>query len=146
MKKIFLTLLALLSLAGCATSTRYLPYTDQREPAKPKYYFITVYFGNQQPPSSAPYRVIGRVEIQGYASDGVNTDMLVEQAKNIAREKGADAIINANTQVVPYGGTYVVPGHFGYYYYHPTRYIPYGDTFLKFTGELIVFTLTSAMK
>ena len=70
--------------------------------------------------------------------------MLTEQAKQIARNKGADAIINANTQIVPYGGAYVVPGRFGYYHYHPASYIPYGDTFLKFTGELIVFTPASA--
>ena len=144
MKRILFTTVLVLALAGCATSVRYVPYTDQKTPPKPKYYFITVYLASQKVPASQPYRVIGKVDIQGYASDGVNPDMLTEQAKQIARNKGADAIINANTQIIPYGGTYVVPGHFGYYHYHPARYIPYGDTFLQFTGELIIFTPASA--
>ena len=65
--------------------------------------------------------------------------MLVEQAKSIARKKGADAIINSSQDIIPYVGTYVVPGHRGYYHYHRTKFIPYRDTFLKFMGELIIF-------
>lgn len=128
-----------LGLAGCALNTRYMSYTDLTYPPKPNNYFITVYPVSQQLPAAKPYQVIGKVEIQGYLSDGATPDMLLEQAKSIARRKGADAIINANTQAMPYTGTYVIPGHMGYYYYHPARYIPYQNTLLEFTGDLIVF-------
>lgn len=137
MKKIYWIFLIALSLAGCATSSMYMPYTDQVAPAKPKNYFITVYSVSQPPPLAKPYRVVGKVEVRGYASDGVSPDQLMEQAKNIARKKGADAIINANTQMLPYRGSYIVSGHRGYY--HHVRYIPYEDTLLEFTGELIIY-------
>ena len=140
MKKLFLILLIGMTLAGCATTASYMSYTNQRLPPKLKDYVVQVYTTFQHLPSTASYRVIGRVEVQGYASDGVNPLMLSKQAQSIAKKKGADAIINADTQIKPYGGTYVVPGHFGFYDYHPTQYIPYGATFLFFTGELIVFT------
>ena len=143
MKKIFLTILVVLNLAGCATTVRYTSYTDQKSPVKSKDYFITVYPASVQVPVSKPYRVIGKVEIQGNANDGVNSQMLVEQAKGIARKKGADAIINSSQEIRPYVGTYVVPGHMGYYHYHRTKFIPYQDTFLKFMGDLIIFISVS---
>jgi len=142
MKKIILIFLVL-NLAGCAANVRYIAYTEEKFPPKPKYTLINVYPVSQHLPASQPYQVIGKVEIQGYASDGTTPDMLVEQAKSTARKKGADAIINASTQVMPYTGTYVIPGHFGYYHYHHARYIPYQNTLLEFTGDLIVFTTTS---
>jgi len=143
MKRIFLTILVVLNLAGCATTVRYTSYTDQKSPVKPKDYVVNIYPATVQLPTSRPYRVIGKLEIQGNASDGANPQMLVEQAKNIARKKGADAIINVDQQTSPYVAAYLVPGHRGYYHYHRTRVIPYQDTFLKFMGELVVFMSSS---
>jgi hypothetical protein len=142
MKKIILILLVVLSLAGCAISTRYMSYTKQRSPAKPKDYSITVYPASQRPPASQLYRVIGKVEVQGYASDRVSLDTLTQEAKNIAREQGADAIINADRLTKSYNGPFVVPGYYGDYH-EPVVYARNGDTFLKFTGELIIFTSAS---
>jgi len=71
--------------------------------------------------------------------------MLVEQAKSIARKKGADAIINVDQQISPYLGTYIIPGHRGYYRYHRTKFIPYQDTFFKFIGDLIIFISTPSI-
>jgi hypothetical protein len=62
--------------------------------------------------------VIGKVSIEGFAGNGVSPETLTHQAKDIARKRGADAIINARTEV------------FRYYY---------GDSLLRFKGELIVF-------
>lgn len=140
MKKIFLTVLLVLGLAGCATTLRYQSYTPERFPPKSKYFDVAMFYNAQHPPASAPYTVIGQVDIEGYASDGVSPGMLRQQAGTFARKRGADAIINVKLQVTPYSGTYVVPGHYGYYHYHPARYIPYGDTFLSFSGDLIIFT------
>jgi hypothetical protein len=140
MKKIFLVLLAAACLAGCATTVRYMSYTGETYPPKPGNYFVTVFTASQHIPVGQPYRVIGKVEIQGYASDGVTPGMLMDQAESIARRKGADAIINANTVSELYTGTYVIPGHYGYYYYHPARYIPYQNSILQFTADLVVYT------
>ena len=93
--------------------------------------------------------------ISGDASDGVSQDLLNDQAQSIARKRGADVLINASAQVAQYNGTYVVPGHVTYrpidYYgdmyvarYHPTRYIPYQNTILRFQGELAVFSAAPA--
>ena len=144
MKRICLLLLTILSLAGCATSVRYVNYTDEKFLPKPQYYFITIYHDSQHPPSIQPYSVIGRVEVSGYISDGVNPDTLTDQAKTIARKKGADAIINAKTESANYSGVYVASGYIAYHRcyrsYHPTEYIPYSNTLLTFRGELIVFS------
>ncbi len=139
-KKALVLLLAALTLAGCATSARYTPYTGQKFPAKDRYYFVNVYPESQHLPSTQPYYVIGRVDIEGYAGDGISFNSLTNQAKDIARKRGAEAIINAKTETFPYGGVYVAPGYIGRHYYHPPRYIPYGDTLLTFAGDLIVFT------
>jgi len=124
MKRIFLTILAVLVLAGCATSVRYVNYTEQKFPSKDKYYLVNIYPLSQQHPLGQPYYVIGKVEISGFASDGVSPESLADQAKRIARKRGADAIINARTQIARYGWLYG----------------PYRDTVLRFTGELIIFT------
>src|ERR1041385_5722441 len=143
MNRIFLLFLIVLSLAGCAMHTKYVPYTDQRFIPKPKYYFVTVYSNAQRPPATEPYTVIGRVEVSGYISDGVNADTLTDQAKAIARKRGADAIINAKSEAVQYNGVYVEPGNVERYrwrhYYHPAEYIPYQNIQLTFRGDLIVF-------
>ena len=115
--------LCLLVLAGCATSTRYFNYTDQRFPAKDKYYAVNVYPEAQPLGASTPYFVIGKVSVEGFASNGVSSVSLTNQAKEIARKRGADAIINARTNV--------------FQYYD-------GDELLRFKGELIVYT--SAVK
>ena len=70
-----------------------------------------------------PYYVIGKVSIEGFASNGVSPETLTNQAKEIARKRGADAIINARTEV--------------FHYYD-------GDALLRFKGELIVYA--SAVK
>jgi len=150
--KLFPVILAALTLAGCATSTRYIPYTDQKFPAKSKYYFVTVYNGSQKPPAEAPYQVIGKVEVSGRPIDGVTPELLVDKAKSVARARGADAVVNASSESATYSGTEIIPGHTTYrgFYaghhervyvarYHPTRYYPYVDTVLRFKGELAVF-------
>jgi hypothetical protein len=116
-KQILLLGLCLLVLAGCATSTRYINYTDQRFPPKDQYYVVNVYSQAQPIPASNPYYVIGKVSVEGFASNGVNPEGLTNQAKAIARKRGADAIINATTEVFHY----------------------YGDALLRFKGELIVY-------
>ncbi len=110
--------LAVLVLAGCATSTSYVNYTTQRFVPKDGSYIVNVYPESQALGAGRPYFVIGRVSIEGFASNGVNPGSLTNQAKEIARKRGADAIINART--------------IEYRYY-------YGDVLLRFKGELIVY-------
>jgi hypothetical protein len=136
MKRILLLLIVALSLAGCALNTRYVSYTDQKFPPKTKYYFVNIYPETQTSPLAQPYRVIGRVEVSGHASEGVHADALTDEARSIARARGADAIINSRTEAASYGGVDVVPGHCGYYRCRPPEYIPYNDTVLTFRGEL----------
>lgn len=138
MKRLIGACLIILTLAGCAINSRYVNYSDQKYLHKQKYYYITIY---ESQPSSAPqpFQVIGRVETSGYINNGVTFDSLIDQAKKIARTKGADAIINAKTENVTYNGTEVVPGYIGHHYYRPAEYITYSDTLLRFQGELIVF-------
>ena len=107
-----------LVLAGCATSTRYINYTEQRYPPKDEFYSVNVYPQSQKLDASNPYYVIGKVSVEGFASNGVNPDSLSAQAKEVARKRGADAIINAKTEI------------FRYYD---------GDALLRFKGELIVY-------
>ncbi len=118
-KKRLLIGLAVLILAGCATSTRYVSYSMQRYPAKDKFYTVNVYPSAQALPAGTPYYVIGNVSIEGYVSNGVNPMSLTSQAEDIARKRGADAIINAATQEFRYYG---------------------GDDLLRFKGDLIVYT------
>jgi hypothetical protein len=119
LRKMLLLGLIVLGLAGCATSTRYVNYTDQRFPPKDAFYAVNVYPESQALGSANPYYVIGKVSIEGFASNGVSPESLTNQAKEIARKRGADAIINARTEV------------FRYYD---------GDALLRFKGELIVYT------
>jgi hypothetical protein len=74
-------------------------------------------------PTSNPYYVIGKVSIEGFASNGVSPESLANKARIIARKRGADAIINAATEA--------------YRYY-------YGDELLRFKGELIVYAPQAA--
>src|SRR5277367_3765646 len=96
-KQILLLGLFVLVLAGCATSTRYVNYTYQRFPPKDQFYTVNVYPESQALPASNPYYVIGKVSIEGFASNGVSPETLTRQAQEIARKRGADAIINART-------------------------------------------------
>ena len=116
--KILLLGFFVLVLAGCATSTRYVSYTPQRFPPKDVLYTVNVYPRTQALSVSNPYYVIGKISVQGFASNGVSPLSLTNQAKDIARKRGADAIINARTEVFPYYG---------------------GDQLLRFIGELIVY-------
>ena len=120
--KILLLGLSIVVLAGCTTSTRYINYTDQRFPPKDKFYTINVYPQEQVLAVSNPYYVIGKVSIEGFASSGVSPESLTNQAKEIARKRGADAIINAGTVA--------------FRYYN-------GDALLRFKGELIVYAPAS---
>jgi hypothetical protein len=113
--------LIVLVLAGCATSTRYISYTPQRFPPKDASYVVNVYPESQALPASNPYYVIGNVSIEGFASSGVSPMSLTNQAKEIARKRGADAIINVRTEMFRYYG---------------------GDALLRFKGELIVYAPT----
>ena len=115
--------IGLLLLAGCATSTRYVDYTDQRFPAKDEFYAVNIYPASQALNASTPYYVIGKVSIEGLTSSGVSPETLTNQAKKIARKRGADAIINAGTQAFRYYG---------------------GDLLLRFKGELIVYAPQTA--
>ena len=115
--RILLLGLVVLTLAGCATSSRYDQYTAQRFPPKDQYYAVNVYPEAQALPASNPYYVIGKVSIEGYASEGVNPEMLANQARSIARKRGADAIINSRTEIIRY----------------------WRDALLRFRGELIVY-------
>lgn len=139
MKKIFLLFLILLGFTGCAVNSRYTAYTDQKFAPKSRHYAVNIYTASQKPFSDAPYYVIGKFNVSGYANDGVTPDDLRSYAQRIARNKGADAIINAVAENILYNETYVRPGYFGRYRYHPTEYIPYGDTLLTLQGELAVF-------
>jgi len=122
-KKILFLGLFVLVLAGCATSTRYVNYTDQRFPPKDQYYTVNIYPVTQALAASNPYYVIGKVSIEGLASSGVSPETLANQAKKIARRRGADAIINAKTEAYRYC---------------------YGDELLRFKGELIVYAPETA--
>lgn len=117
-KKILLLGLFVLVLAGCATSTRYVNYTVQRFPPKDQYSTINVYPESQAIGAGNPYYVIGKVSIEGFASNGVSFESLTNQAKEIARKRGADAIINTRTAMFRYYG---------------------GDALLRFQGEFIVY-------
>ena len=121
MKMLLLGFTALL-LAGCATSTRYDNYTEQRFPPKDQYYTVNVYPETQALPTANPYYVIGKVSIEVYASEGVNPEMLANQARSIARKRGADAIINSRTDIIRY----------------------WRDALLRFRGELIVYAPATA--
>jgi hypothetical protein len=116
-KRILLLGLLVLGLVGCATSTRYVHYTDQRFPPKDQYYNVNVYPYTQALPVANPYYVIGKVSIEGYASYGVTPEMLTNQARRVARQKGADAVINSKTEIIHY----------------------WRDALLRFTGEFIVY-------
>jgi hypothetical protein len=118
-KRILFLGLFVLILAGCATSTRYVNYTTEQFPPKDPLYNVNVYPQSQALPASNPYYVIGQVSIEGFASNGVSPEVLTSQAREIARRRGADAIINARTMA------------FRYYD---------GDALLRFKGELIVYT------
>jgi hypothetical protein len=117
-KNILLSGLLVLVLAGCATSTRYVNYSAQQYPPKDPAFAINVYPQTQPLGAANPYYVIGKVSVEGFASNGVNPETLAKQAKAIARKRGADAIINAGTVAFRYYG---------------------GDALLRFTGELIVY-------
>ena len=110
--------LFVLVLAGCATSTRYVNYTDERFPSKDPLYAVSVYSPTQVLDASHPYYVIGKISIEGFASNGVSPESLTNQAQKIARKRGADAIINARTEMFRYYG---------------------GDALLRFKAELIVY-------
>ena len=116
MKILLLGFVALI-LAGCATSTRYVDYTDQRFPPKDQYFAVNVYPETQAIPAANPYYVIGKVSIEGYASDGVTPETLANQARRMARKRGADAIINSRTEIIRY----------------------WHDALWRFRGELIVY-------
>ena len=110
--------MAVLLLAGCATSTSYINYTNQQFPAKDRSYAVNVYSKSHPLGLAKPYYVIGEISVEGFASNGVNPGGLTGQAQDIARKRGADAIIDAETKIFHY----------------------YGDNLLRFTGELIVFS------
>ena len=139
MKKIFLLLVIVLGLAGCALNTRYISYTDQRFPPKTEYYSISIYPETQAPSFAQPYRVIGKVEISGHVGDGITAETLADKARAVARARGADAIINSRTETATYNGVETIPGRCGYYRCRPPAYIPYSDTVLMFRGELVAF-------
>ena len=120
--RILLLGLVVLTLAGCATSSRYDQYTAQRFPPKDQYYTVNVYPETQALPTTNPYYVIGKVSIEGYASEGVNPEMLANQARSIARKRGADALINSRTDIIRY----------------------WRDALLRFRGELIVYAPATA--
>jgi hypothetical protein len=120
---LFLGLSAVL-LAGCATSSNYINYTNQRFPAKDPYYTVNVYPESQPQGASNPYYVIGKVSVEGFASNGVSPEGLANKAKIIARKRGADAIINAKTEVFHY----------------------YGDALLRFKGDLIIYAPAETAK
>lgn len=126
-------------LTGCAVNTRYISYTGQPLAPKPKDYFITIYPESRVPAGAQSFRVIGKVELSGHVSDGVSAEALADQARDVARAKGADAIINARTESARYSGVNVFPGGCGRHYCHPDRYVPYSDALLTFRGELIAF-------
>lgn len=146
MKKIFLSLLIVIGLAGCAVSSRYVAYTDRKFSPRPKHTMVNIYDVSQKLPATMPYYVIGKVDLSAYASSGATPADLRRKAQAIARKKGADAIINAESEHMPYRDVYVGGGYYGRHYYHPRYYIPYGDTLLTFSGELIVFSTTTAQQ
>ena len=122
-KKILLSALLILVLAGCATSSNYVSYTALRFPPKDKMYTVIVYPASQALDAKIPYYVIGKVSIEGFASNGVNPESLADQAREIAQKRGADAVINAKTESFRYYG---------------------GDALLRFKGELIVYAPAAA--
>jgi Prokaryotic membrane lipoprotein lipid attachment site len=139
MKKTILLFFILLGLTGCAINSRYVNYTDQKFAPKPGHYAVAIYPASQKIVFEAPYYVIGKLDLSSYASAGETPETLRDYAQKIARNKGADAIINAVAENILYNEVYVRPAYFGRYGYHPREYIPYGDALLTFRGELIVF-------
>jgi hypothetical protein len=101
----------------------YVNYASQQFPPKDPSFPVNVYSQSQAIGTNNPYYVIGKVSIEGFASNGVNPGGLTNQAVTIARKRGADAIINAKTEV------------FRYYD---------GDALLRFVGELIVYAPSSS--
>jgi len=122
-KRILFLGLFVLILTGCATSTRYVNYTLQRYPPKDPSFIENVYPESQALGAANPYYVIGNISIEGFASNGVSSESLTNQAKVIARKRGADAVINARTEAFRYYG---------------------GDALLRFKGELIVYAPAAA--
>ena len=116
-KNILWASLCALVLVGCATSSSYINYTQERFAPKDRYYAENVYPDSQALAATNPYYVIGKVAVEGFASNGVSPQSLTSQAKVIARKRGADAIINARTVAYHY----------------------YGDELFRFKGELIVY-------
>jgi hypothetical protein len=117
-KRIVLLSLFVLVMAGCATSSRYVSYTAERFPSKDELYTVNVYPASQTLDPHNPYYVIGNLSIEGFVGNGVSPESLTNQAREIARKRGADAIINARTEAFHYYG---------------------GDALLRFKGELIVY-------
>jgi len=93
-------------------------YAGKIPPPKDAYFSVNVYSQGQSLPPAQVYYVIGKVSVEGFASYGVTPEGLMNQARKIARVKGADAIINSNTVVFHYLN---------------------GDALLRFKGELIVY-------
>ena len=138
-KTLFLLGILSFALAGCAINTRYVSYTDQKLPPKSQYYFVSIYPEGKPLPFTQAYQTIGRVEVSGSASENVSVDLFMDKARNIARAKGADAIINVRTEHIEAGGMDVIPGHCRHHYCYPDEYVPYTYTVLRFRGELISF-------
>lgn len=140
MKKIFLSVLIVLGLAGCAVSSHYVNYTEKKFLPKPRNYVVKIYTASKRMPNLGSYYVIGSIELSGYASAGVTPDALRKRAKVIVRKKGADAIINASIKHFSDREVYVRHGYYGRYYYHPREYIVSNDKLFVFHGDLIVFS------
>ena len=117
--RIFFLGFCFLFFIGCATSSMYVHYTSKHFVPKDKLYDVKIYLETEPLNASKPYFVIGKVLIEGFSSNGVGTEGLTKEAKEIARKRGADAIINVKSQV------------FRYYD---------GDNLFKFNGELIVYS------
>jgi len=112
MKKISLFFAFLFVISGCAAVSRYVPYTHEQFQSKKADYAIDIF--KEGPKPHRNYKIIGRIEVHGDTSYRLNWEDIYNKMLQIAREKGADAIINYKSEYTNYYGTINMPGHTSY--------------------------------
>lgn len=111
MKKTILFFVTIL-LCGCAATSRYIPYTQEQFRPKKADYPIDIF--KEGPKPHRNYKIIGRIEVYGDTSYGLNWEDIYNKMLQIARGKGADAIINYKSEYKEYAGKINMPGYTRY--------------------------------
>ena len=150
MKRLLILLIISSFILGCAT-------TSKRFPQKAKIYTIPFYEG--VPDFERTYEVIGNLQVEGNTSDGTNWKSVYDKAVAIAKQRGAEAVINVKSEYQPYHSVTFSPGYTTYHsttthhsygrhhvthtrnvpIHHPPTIIPYNAAILRYRGDLIVF-------